>query len=356
MKFIHTADLHLGYKYSSEYSEETLLYLKENQNKMLSNIIDAGNKRQIDALLIAGDLFDTPKVTKELFNFVKKEFGRADFKIFIICGNHDPKQPDSIYEKEKFPDNVYLFSEEISEYSFDEYSIFGYSFSDAHKTDNTFAGFTAPDNGKINIMLAHGELAKESYYNPISNQDIEKSGLNYLALGHIHISDGIKKLGNTFYGYSGTPQGSTFKETIDASVIYGEITEGFLRTEKIPVWEHCFCEIKVDVDMPETEDDIISAVKNKLVSSDIQKTLYNVTVNGYIRQDADIDYDNITDKLSRELKYIRINFRLNIRYNIDLLKYEQSLKGEFVRNALKELEGKDDDYIMKVIEYGVSRL
>ena len=44
------------------------------------------------------------------------------------------------------------------------------------------------------------------------------------------------------------------------------------------------------------------------------------------------------------------------KYNLDLLKKEESVRGEFVRNALKELEGRDEDYILRVIEYGVAKL
>ena len=50
MKFIHTADLHLGYKFSSEYSSDTSTLLSDNQKKVLTNIINLGNENKIDAI------------------------------------------------------------------------------------------------------------------------------------------------------------------------------------------------------------------------------------------------------------------------------------------------------------------
>ena len=46
-----------------------------------------GIRNKIDALLIAGDLFDIPNPKAELFDFVASEFKRGGFPVFIICGN-----------------------------------------------------------------------------------------------------------------------------------------------------------------------------------------------------------------------------------------------------------------------------
>ena len=212
MKFIHTADLHLGYGYSSSFSPELNERLKEDRKRVLSDIIDISITKNVDAIFIAGDLFDTFKPSQELYKFVKEEFERTDKKIFLVCGNHDPLTPESIYNF-PFPENVIVFPETIGRYAGEEFDVYGFSFASPHKTDNTFSGFKVCDENKVNIMLIHGELVNESFYNPVLIRDIEESGLDYLALGHIHLSEGIKRAGKTYYGYSGTPQGATFKET-----------------------------------------------------------------------------------------------------------------------------------------------
>lgn len=356
MKFIHTADLHLGYKFSSEYSDKTINFLCENQKKVLSNIIDLGIEKKIDALFIAGDLFDLPKVSDDLTSFVKKEFERASFLIFIIGGNHDPLTADSVYKKDIFPENVYIFPEKITCVTLNEADIYGYSFTGPHKLDNSLENFKVENNDKINILLSHGDILKESYYNPMTLSDIEKSGLDYVALGHIHLECEIKKTGDTYYGYSGTPQGSTFKETGATYVILGEIKKGFFSYEKVNVSEHEFCEFIININLPETNEEIVTLIKKEIAKFNLSKTLFNITVKGYIKDGFLLDENYIRTELEKDLLYIRKDFDLTKKYNIELIKEEDSVRGEFVRNAYKVLEGYSDDYILKVVEYGVERL
>ncbi len=356
MKFIHTADLHLGYKFSSSYSPETLENLKNNQKKMLSNIIDLGNQKEIGALFIAGDLFDTPKVSKDLISFVKEEFERATFNIFIICGNHDPKIIDGVFNTETFSKNVYIFPEGMSVKGFDDMDICGISFSGPHKLDNSLKDYKIKNKEKLNIILSHGDVIKESYYNPMTYSDIKLSGADYVALGHIHAECDINEEGGTYYGYSGTPQALTFNETEETFVILGEIKKGFLKYEKVSVCEHTFKEISLKADIITSNDDVISLIKKEISKFNISKTLFKVTLTGYIEDSAELDKEFIINELKKDLLYIKIDFDLTKKYNIELIKCEQSVRGEFVRNALSHLCDKDEDYILKVIEYGVSRL
>ncbi len=356
MKFIHTADLHLGYKFSSEYSDSTLALLKDNQKRVLSDIIDLGIKKGIDALFIAGDLFDTPKPAAELFDFVKGEFERGGFPVFIICGNHDPKTSDSVYEKKQFSENVHVFPEGITAYSLNDIYIYGSSFIAPHQLESSLKDFSPKNPEALNIIIAHGDIAKESYYNPMKTAHITGSMADYVALGHIHMDCDIKKEGTTYFGYSGAPQGSTFKETGDFYVILGEIEKGFLKYEKIDLSRHSFKELEIKLDMPSDDKDIIDIIKKELSAFNVSKTLFNITLTGYIRDGFSPDFKYIEEELKKNLLYLRLNHFLTVKFDLELLKDEKSVRGEFVRNAIKELEGMDEDYILKVIEYGVARL
>ncbi|MBE7020459.1 MAG: DNA repair exonuclease [Ruminococcaceae bacterium] len=356
MKFIHTADLHLGYKFSSEYSESTLSFLKENQRKTFSDIIDMGIHNKIDALLIAGDLFDIPNPKAELFDFVASEFKRGGFPVFIICGNHDPKTKDSVYEKKNFPENVHIFSEELSPVTVSGVNFYGSSFIAPHKLESSIKDFKVENENELNILLAHGDIAKEGYYNPMKPGSIKDTGADYVALGHIHMECDIKKEGTTYYGYSGAPYGSTFKETGDFFVILSEIEKGFLKYEKVDLSRYSFKELEIRLELPQSEEDIISIIRKEISAFDLNKTLFNIKLTGYINDGFSPDFKAISEKLNESLLYLRLTHSLTVKYDLELLKHEESVRGEFVRNALKELEGKDPDYILKVIEYGVSRL
>ena len=63
-------------------------------------------------------------------------------------------------------------------------------------------------------------------YNQISESDIAKSNLDYLALGHIHTFSGVKKAGRTFYAYPGCIEGRGFDETGEKGFIAGTVYKG----------------------------------------------------------------------------------------------------------------------------------
>ena len=85
-KVLHTSDWHLGKKlYRLSRIEEQKLFLN-----WLSDLIITEN---IDALFIAGDIFDTPNppsnALKIYFQFLKNVTDNSHCHIYIIAGNHD---------------------------------------------------------------------------------------------------------------------------------------------------------------------------------------------------------------------------------------------------------------------------
>ena len=75
-KVVHTSDLHLGMTFKS-LGEKSKLH-RNDCNDTFSKIIDLCIKENVDALLIAGDFFDSANPTKTLVNFVIKELKRLN--------------------------------------------------------------------------------------------------------------------------------------------------------------------------------------------------------------------------------------------------------------------------------------
>ena len=68
MKFIHTSDLHLGSKLTSNLDS---LKAKDRRYEILHNfnrLLNDAKKQNASFIIIAGDLFDTEKITKQCFN------------------------------------------------------------------------------------------------------------------------------------------------------------------------------------------------------------------------------------------------------------------------------------------------
>ena len=73
-----------------------------------------------------------------------------------------------------------------------------------------------------------------SDYNSVTPGFIESSGMDYIALGHIHKHTEIRRLGKTFYAYPGCPEGMGFDELGEKGVYIGEISKGGNSLEFLP--------------------------------------------------------------------------------------------------------------------------
>lgn len=100
MKFLHTADLHIGKKIFE-------LSLIEDQKYILSQIYDIACKEQVDAVLIAGDVYDRAVPSTEaveLLDDFLTELQAAGIPVIMISGNHDSPErvsfADAILEKQ----------------------------------------------------------------------------------------------------------------------------------------------------------------------------------------------------------------------------------------------------------------
>jgi len=86
MKLLHTSDWHLG-KYLNNFSRHT------EQQEVLEEICEIAEREKVNAILIAGDLFDTynpPTESVELFyRILKRLSGNGTRAVIAIAGNHD---------------------------------------------------------------------------------------------------------------------------------------------------------------------------------------------------------------------------------------------------------------------------
>jgi exonuclease SbcD len=91
MKILHTADWHIG-KRLEHYSRV------EEQHWVLNEICDIANQEDVDAIIIAGDLFDTYNPSSEaielFYKTLKKLSKQGTRPVIAISGNHD--SPDRI--------------------------------------------------------------------------------------------------------------------------------------------------------------------------------------------------------------------------------------------------------------------
>ena len=221
VKFIHTADLHLGSRLQLNTDNEREDTYKEAVYNSFEKIIDDAIDENVNFVLIAGDVFDNEARSVKATRFFQNQCERLNINnidMFLINGNHDPYRMDG--ELLELPDNVKICdSEEVSLFEVKKEDkliarILGQSYRGKAESRKMYTYYTTPDQSVYNIGLLHTQLdPNNTNYVPVSKNDLmDNDHIDYWALGHIHdkriINDHIP-----YIIYPGIPQGRDIGET-----------------------------------------------------------------------------------------------------------------------------------------------
>lgn len=197
--------------------------------------------RDCDIVLLAGDLFDSARIYRDTLDALKALFADIPAEIFIAPGNHDWLAQGSPYLTEQWGSNVHIFtSPEITRVHLEELNcdVYGAAFT-APEMPPLLQNFRVEDESAMNLMVLHGDLQAASVYNPISSGDIAASGLDYLALGHVH-SASVQRFGKTTCAFCGCLMGRGFDECGEKGVLRVTVSKTDCRTELLPLapWKY----------------------------------------------------------------------------------------------------------------------
>jgi len=274
-RFIHAADIHLDSPLKSlALRDPELAELIGNATRRaFAGIIDLCLAEQVDALLLAGDLYDGDQTSMKTARFLAerlRQLHEANIKVFIIRGNHDALS--RITKELTFPESVTLFGGragaiEVERANTDfPVTIHGLSFAQPHAPDSLLPRFKLPTQGAVNIGLMHTSLAgatEHPDYAPCSITDLTTSGFDYWALGHIHKRSLIQ--GRCTIVMPGMPQGRDIGESGAKSVTLVTIADDrSIRLEERFTSVAQFESVPIDLTGVELWEDMIAIVAKKL--------------------------------------------------------------------------------------------
>ena len=228
LRLLHTSDVHIG-----EGSRADL------RLRGLRRVVDVALDRGVDALLIAGDLFDESRVPDEQIDEAMAELARLDIPTVVTCGNHDALGSPTIYDRVALSDagtHIRFAAEPEGEYFvFEGIDLAVWSRSMVvHDPDNLPLDGYAPHPGDHwRVVLAHGhhvdDATDESHRSSrISAADIAALECDFVALGHWHRFFDAST-GNVPAFYSGSPSesGGSFASAnhITLSVEHGAVVD-----------------------------------------------------------------------------------------------------------------------------------
>ena len=235
MRFLHLSDLHLG-KRVCEFS------MLEDQQFILEQILALLDSHPVDAVLLAGDLYDKPVPPAEavrLLDWFLTELSRRGLPVFAVSGNHDSADrvafgsallaESRVYVSPVFsgipapvtltdaygPVDLYLLpflKPAAVHHVFPDEPIESYNDALAYVLDRM-----QPDPGRRSVLVAHqfvaGAASCESEEPSVGGIDWVDASLfdrfDYVALGHLHSP---QKVGRETLRYCGTPLKYSFSE------------------------------------------------------------------------------------------------------------------------------------------------
>ena len=115
MKILHTSDLHIGSPLTARLSPEKI---RERKGELLANfekMIEEAVYRRVSLFIIAGDLFDSERITKSTAERVIGAMARVPSVEFLyLSGNHEK---NALLEScVKLPENLKLFGYVLAAY------------------------------------------------------------------------------------------------------------------------------------------------------------------------------------------------------------------------------------------------
>ena len=233
MKLLHLADLHLGKRVNG-------FDLLEDQRYILEQVLLLCDERGVQAVLLAGDLYDTavpPAAAASLLSWFLTELASRGVAVLAIAGNHDSAERldyaatllarQNVHLAGRFcgaPGRVTLHDRfgpvEFTLLPFVRAATVRHYLPDAPITDYDSAVAAAlaasPSNAPLRVLLAHqtvtgsgcapvrsGSESAPLCIGTVENVDAARfAGFSYTALGHIHRP---QRAGADTIRYAGSP-------------------------------------------------------------------------------------------------------------------------------------------------------
>ena len=350
MKIIHCSDLHLDSPLGSNFSPEKAKLRNAELRTAFARMVAFACREQVDAVLIAGDLFDSSYVSEHTAAFVAEQIrGAIGVRFFYLRGNHDESR--GVFADREKPDNL---------------KTFGTDWESVRCKDVVITAMEPEGDGwlrmydrlrlekdDLNIVMLHGQVSSQPGKDQIAVSLLKEKHIRYLALGHLHTYRKERLDMDGEYCYCGCVEGRGFDECGQKGFVLLEITGRRLESRFIPFASRILHEIYVDITDSETATQLLSAMKRAadgIPPEDLVKFILTGTYTLQTRKDLHF----LQKMLEPEFWFVRIKDESRLAIDRKSYEYDISLKGEFVRAVLASDHSEAEK--ARMIRYGIRAL
>jgi hypothetical protein len=225
-RFLHTADWQIGRQYG-QFDPQDAAILEEARLEVIAKIATLATQRTVDAVLVAGDVFDTQAVSDRTIRRLFAAMQGFSGPWVLIAGNHDAALAESIWTRALrlgcVPMNVHIPQQpEIVLLEACQTAILAAPLNQRHTYDDVTQVFDRMETpaGWLRIGLAHGSVSgrlpeSADVSNPIAADRATRASLDYLALGDWH---GCLQIDERTW-YAGTPETDRFRGNEPGAVL-----------------------------------------------------------------------------------------------------------------------------------------
>lgn len=342
MKILHLSDLHIG-RALGDFD------LLEDQKYIFQQIADLVVEYQVEAVLLAGDIYDRPVPSEgavRLFDWFLRQLAEKASAVYIISGNHDSDERlnfgssffsaqgihiaakyegelyhhclDNGHEKVNFYLLPFVKASQIRHF-FPELEIENY-----HEAVETVLQQAGIDKSQHNVLVAHQFVAGR--HNPPQLAGSEGAGtktvglveqigtdcfqgFEYVALGHIHQP---QAMGQENIRYAGSPLKYSLTEcNSEKSAVLLEITDEQTKVELLPLrprrqLRHLIGKM-ADLLLPENVQDTDDYIYITLTDEEPRDNAMNI-VQSYYPNTVKLDYRNShTEAINQDDAFETVN-------------------------------------------------
>lgn len=344
MRFVHLADVHLGAApdADSPWCEQRENDIWETFQKVIADV----KEKQVDLLLICGDLFHRQPLRKELRDANYLFTTIPDTTVALIAGDHDYLREDSYYLSFSWSKNVVcLFGETCDAVYLRELNtyVYGLSYYSQEISKPYYDSVQPLKKDACHILLAHGGDARHI---PIHIERLKRAGFDYVALGHQH---NPRILQENAIAYAGSPEPLSRAEVGPHGYILGEYANGQVQIRFCPCAKRQYVSLEVEVDGETTLLSLEDTLRQGIEENG-SENIYHITLVG--RRDGEsIFYPEKIQRLGNVLEVVD-----QTEPDYDFAKLKERYRGTLIGEFIEYFPEKQTALQTKALYYGMQAL
>ncbi len=369
MKLVHTSDIHLdmcfsAYRMPPGFGSRRRQGLKD----VFRGIVQRAGNWPADALLIAGDLFDLDRVSRDTVGLMLHEFRAVPHVPVIIApGQSDPFTPLSPYATETWPKNVTIFQRpqwENVTVANGALTVHGFGYDRKEPAANPFGALSIPeaDRGRVHVAVAHGaerghRAADRPGCLPFDAHVAVAPGLSYLALGHVHAATRVTGEFTTEMWYSGSPEGHHLREPGMHSFLEVTIDGGRVNVAQTPSSHVIYSTHRIECDTFHSAQDLVDEIR-AIAREEAGRQVARVVLTGTLDAAIQGELGLVYDAAALEFEHLDLVDKTAPLDDFEALAREDTSLGAFVKRLNGDIERAEDEgqrqKFMRALEVGVA--